>query len=87
MSSLPADAGAAPRDGRVAGREVQKHGLQGFLLNTVGSSFFLAQTCFFFFPWEMSRESPKPVREDGQRWWEHKAVMCFLGWKEAQVIK
>lgn len=69
-----------------AGKEVHRHGLQGFLSNTVSSSFFLAQTCSFF-SWEMHRESQKPVREDGRRWWEHKAVMYFSGWKEAQVIK
>lgn len=68
------------------GKEVHRHGLWGFLLNTVSSSFFLTQTCSFF-SGEMSSESRKPVREDGQRWWEHKAVMCFSGWKEAQVIK
>lgn len=31
-----------------AGKEVHRHGLQGFLSNTVSSSFFLAETCSFF---------------------------------------
>ena len=44
------------------------------------------------FSWEMHGARLKPAREDGwRRWedegWKHKAVMCFSGWKEAQVIK
>lgn len=59
-----------------AGKEVHRQGLWGFLLKHCQFFLLLAQTCFFF-SWEISKESPKPVREDRQRWWEHKAVMCL----------
>lgn len=54
--------------------------------------FLLACPNPLLFAWEMHGAGLKAAREDGRRWWEHegwkhKAVMCFSGWKEAQVIK
>lgn len=91
MSSLASDAGDVPHEGgRQGGAREGRHRVRGFLLNAI-PSFFLAQTCSFFSR-EMHGATLKPAREDGwRRWehegWKHKTVMCFSGWKEAQVIK
>lgn len=68
---------------------------------TQGAGIPVKRQCWFFlllcpnlllFASEMHWASVKPARENRRRQWEHggwkhKVVLCFSGWKEAQVIK
>lgn len=76
MSGLTSDARAVPHGGggRQGGTKTRAAGIPVKTLSVLPSS---CPNIFFYFSWEISKESPKPVREDRQRWWEHKAVMCL----------